>query len=77
MEKTVTAYGRFDVKKIAEARPHYINSASGQQAPISTLVTSVTKVAPRVVNHQGQFPSVTRSEMFFNCATPYSSQAYR
>jgi hydrophobe/amphiphile efflux-1 (HAE1) family protein len=43
----------------------YINSASGQQVPISTLVTSVIKVAPLVVNHQGQFPSVTIS---FNLA---------
>jgi multidrug efflux pump subunit AcrB len=43
----------------------YINSANGQQVAISTLVTSVTKVAPLVVNHQGQFPSVTIS---FNLA---------
>jgi multidrug efflux pump subunit AcrB len=43
----------------------YINSASGQQVPISTLVTSVIKIAPLVVNHQGQFPSVTIS---FNLA---------
>jgi HAE1 family hydrophobic/amphiphilic exporter-1 len=43
----------------------YINSANGQQVPISTLVNSVTKVAPLVVNHQGQFPSVTIS---FNLA---------
>jgi hydrophobe/amphiphile efflux-1 (HAE1) family protein len=43
----------------------YINSASGQQVPISTLVTSVMKAAPLVVNHQGQFPSVTIS---FNLA---------
>jgi HAE1 family hydrophobic/amphiphilic exporter-1 len=43
----------------------YINSANGQQVPISTLVKSVTKVAPLVVNHQGQFPSVTIS---FNLA---------
>jgi multidrug efflux pump subunit AcrB len=33
--------------------------------PISTLVDSVIKVAPLVVNHQGQFPSVTIS---FNLA---------
>jgi HAE1 family hydrophobic/amphiphilic exporter-1 len=44
----------------------YINSASGQQVPISTLVTSVIKTAPLVVNHQGQFPSVTIS---FNLAS--------
>jgi HAE1 family hydrophobic/amphiphilic exporter-1 len=29
--------------------------------PLSTLVDSVVKVAPLVVNHQGQFPSVTIS----------------
>jgi multidrug efflux pump subunit AcrB len=39
----------------------YVKSASGQQVPISTLVDSVIKVAPLVVNHQGQFPSVTIS----------------
>jgi multidrug efflux pump subunit AcrB len=33
--------------------------------PLSTLVDSVVKVAPLVVNHQGQFPSVTIS---FNLA---------
>jgi HAE1 family hydrophobic/amphiphilic exporter-1 len=33
--------------------------------PISTLVDSVVKVAPIVINHQGQFPSVTIS---FNLA---------
>ena len=33
--------------------------------PISTLVDSVMKVAPLVINHQGQFPSVTIS---FNLA---------
>ncbi len=38
---------------------------SGQQVPISTLVNSVVKVAPLVVNHQGQFPLVTIS---FNLA---------
>jgi multidrug efflux pump subunit AcrB len=43
----------------------YIKSASGQQVPISTLVDSAIKVAPLVVNHQGQFPSVTIS---FNLA---------
>jgi multidrug efflux pump subunit AcrB len=43
----------------------YVKSASGQQVPISTLVDSVIKVAPLVVNHQGQFPSVTIS---FNLA---------
>ena len=39
----------------------YINSSSGQQVPLSTLVTAAEKVAPLVVNHQGQFPSVTLS----------------
>jgi HAE1 family hydrophobic/amphiphilic exporter-1 len=43
----------------------YVKSASGQQVPISTLVDSVVKVAPLVINHQGQFPSVTIS---FNLA---------
>jgi hydrophobe/amphiphile efflux-1 (HAE1) family protein len=43
----------------------YVNSSSGQQVPLSTLVDSVVKVAPLVVNHQGQFPSVTIS---FNLA---------
>jgi hydrophobe/amphiphile efflux-1 (HAE1) family protein len=39
----------------------YVNSSSGQQVPLSTLVNAVEKVAPLVVNHQGQFPSVTVS----------------
>jgi hydrophobe/amphiphile efflux-1 (HAE1) family protein len=39
----------------------YIKSSSGQQVPLSTLVDSVVKVAPLVINHQGQFPSVTIS----------------
>jgi HAE1 family hydrophobic/amphiphilic exporter-1 len=43
----------------------YVKSSSGQQVPLSTLVDSVVKVAPLVVNHQGQFPSVTVS---FNLA---------
>jgi HAE1 family hydrophobic/amphiphilic exporter-1 len=43
----------------------YVKSSSGQQVPLSTLVDSVVKVAPLVVNHQGQFPSVTIS---FNLA---------
>ena len=43
----------------------YVKSSSGQQVPISTLVDSVIKVAPLVVNHTGQFPSVTIS---FNLA---------
>src|SRR4030081_1327575 len=39
----------------------YVKSSSGQQVPLSTLVDSVVKVAPLVVNHQGQLPSVTIS----------------
>jgi len=39
----------------------YVPSSTGQQVPLATLVDSVTKVAPLVVNHQGQFPSVTIS----------------
>ena len=39
----------------------YINSSSGQQVPLNTLVNTVEKGAPVVVNHQGQFPSVTIS----------------
>ena len=39
----------------------YVKSSSGQQVPLSTLVNSVVKVAPLLVNHQGQFPSVTIS----------------
>jgi multidrug efflux pump subunit AcrB len=43
----------------------YVKSSTGQQVPISTLVDSVIKVSPLVINHQGQFPSVTIS---FNLA---------
>ena len=39
----------------------YVSSSTGQQVPLRTLVTSVVKMAPLVVNHQGQFPSVTIS----------------
>src|SRR4030088_1781619 len=39
----------------------YVKSSAGQQVPLSTLVDTVVKVAPLVVNHQGQFPSVTIS----------------
>src|SRR5204863_6401966 len=39
----------------------YVKSSSGQQVPLSTLVDTAVKVAPLVVNHQGQFPSVTIS----------------
>ena len=43
----------------------YVKSSTGQQVPLSTLVDSVVKVAPLVINHTGQFPSVTIS---FNLA---------
>src|ERR1700691_454725 len=43
----------------------YIKSSSGQQVPLTTLVDSAVKVAPLVVNHQSQFPSITIS---FNLA---------
>ncbi|MBR0870213.1 efflux RND transporter permease subunit [Bradyrhizobium tropiciagri] len=43
----------------------YVKSSSGQQVPLSTLIDSTVKVAPLVVNHTGQFPSVTIS---FNLA---------
>ena len=39
----------------------YVTSAVGQQVPLNTLVRSVQNAAPIVVNHQGQFPSVTIS----------------
>jgi HAE1 family hydrophobic/amphiphilic exporter-1 len=43
----------------------YVSASNGQQVPLRTLVDTVTRVAPIVVNHQGQFPSVTLS---FNLA---------
>src|SRR5947208_10590871 len=39
----------------------YVSSSSGQQVPLRTLVTSAIKISPLVINHQGQFPSVTIS----------------
>jgi HAE1 family hydrophobic/amphiphilic exporter-1 len=39
----------------------YVNSPTGEQVPIRALIDNVTKVAPIIVNHQGQFPSVTLS----------------
>jgi multidrug efflux pump subunit AcrB len=39
----------------------YLNSSTGQQVPLSTLVNSTIKPAPIVINHQGMFPSVTIS----------------
>jgi hydrophobe/amphiphile efflux-1 (HAE1) family protein len=47
----------------------YVKSSSGQQVPISTLVDVTEKVAPIVVNHTGQFPSVTIS---FNLAPGFA-----
>jgi hydrophobe/amphiphile efflux-1 (HAE1) family protein len=47
----------------------YVKSSSGQQVPISTLVDSVVTVAPLVINHTGQFPSVTIS---FNLAPGFA-----
>jgi multidrug efflux pump subunit AcrB len=43
----------------------YVKSSTGQQVPLPTLIDSVVKVAPLVINHTGQFPSVTIS---FNLA---------
>jgi len=37
------------------------NHRAGQQVPLTTLVDTVVKTAPLVINHQGQFPSVTIS----------------
>ncbi|WP_025036859.1 efflux RND transporter permease subunit [Bradyrhizobium sp. DOA9] len=42
-------------------RDIYLNSATGQQVPLSTLVHSVIKPAPILINHQSLFPSVTIS----------------
>ena len=39
----------------------YVTSATGQQVSLNTLVRSVERIAPIVINHQGQFPSVTIS----------------
>ncbi|HEX9465305.1 MAG TPA: efflux RND transporter permease subunit, partial [Alphaproteobacteria bacterium] len=39
----------------------YVSSSTGQQVPLRTLVDTVSRVAPIVINHQGQFPSVTLS----------------
>jgi hydrophobe/amphiphile efflux-1 (HAE1) family protein len=43
----------------------YVPSPTGQQVPLRTIVETVSRVSPLVVNHQGQFPSVTLS---FNLA---------
>jgi multidrug efflux pump len=39
----------------------YVNSSSGQEVPLSTLVNTTIKPAPIVINHQGMFPSTTIS----------------
>jgi HAE1 family hydrophobic/amphiphilic exporter-1 len=39
----------------------YVNSSSGQQVPLSTLVTSTIKTTPVAINHLGLFPSATLS----------------
>jgi multidrug efflux pump len=39
----------------------YVNSSTGQQVPLSTLVNSTITSSPLVINHQGLFPSVTIS----------------
>jgi HAE1 family hydrophobic/amphiphilic exporter-1 len=39
----------------------YVNSPTGEQVPIHSLVDNVITVAPIIINHQGQFPSVTLS----------------
>ena len=39
----------------------YLNSSTGQQVPLSTLVNSRSQAAPIVINHQGMFPPSTIS----------------
>jgi hydrophobe/amphiphile efflux-1 (HAE1) family protein len=39
----------------------YVNSSTGQEVPLSTLVNSNLTAAPIVINHQGMFPSATIS----------------
>jgi multidrug efflux pump len=39
----------------------YVNSAAGQQVPLSTLTKQAVLAAPIVINHQGLFPSTTIS----------------
>src|SRR4030081_371079 len=39
----------------------YLNSSSGQQVPLSTLVNSNIEPRPILINHQGMFPAVTIS----------------
>ena len=47
--------------RAGSAQRHLCEVVERAQVPLSTLVDSVVKVAPLVVNHQGQFPSVTIS----------------
>ena len=42
-------------------RDIYLDSSSGQQVPLSTMVSSHVQAAPIVINHQSLFPSVTIS----------------
>jgi multidrug efflux pump len=39
----------------------YVNSSTGQEVPLSTLVNSNVKAAPIAINHQGMFPAATIS----------------
>ena len=39
----------------------YVNSSTGQQVPLSTLVSTDITAAPIVINHQGMFPATTIS----------------
>jgi HAE1 family hydrophobic/amphiphilic exporter-1 len=39
----------------------YVNSATGQEVPLRTLVDTTTSAAPSVINHQGLFPATTLS----------------
>jgi multidrug efflux pump len=39
----------------------YVNSSTGQQVPLSTLVDASITTSPIVINHQGLFPSTTIS----------------
>jgi HAE1 family hydrophobic/amphiphilic exporter-1 len=39
----------------------YVNSSTGQEVPLNTLVNSKINPTPIVVNHQGMFPAVTIS----------------
>jgi multidrug efflux pump len=39
----------------------YVNSSTGQQVPLSTLVNSTIQAVPIVINHQSMFPSATIS----------------